>query len=111
MGCAVRPGDIRALLAEVAARGIELSVHGSEIRYRPTEAMTPNLAQRLQENRCAVITQLQAMFDPFTSRVLGLFGGEVVPDGAGPRWEDCVPLSQVLDELLPLLEARVEREP
>lgn len=64
--------------------------------------MTPYLAQRIQENRCAVILQLEAKSDPFTSKVMDLFDGEVLP-GESP-----VHISQVIDELPPIFKARRE---
>ena len=39
--------DVGALLAELAARGVELAIEGGRLRYRPAAAVPPSLAERL----------------------------------------------------------------
>ena len=65
------------LMAEVTARGIELSVTGETLRYRPRASMTPELLALLEERKSEVLARLRCD-DEFTRTVLDVFGGEVV---------------------------------
>lgn len=71
---------VRALLGDLAARGIELCLVADRIRYRPRSAMTPDIASRLLDVRDQLALELDARSDPFTASVLDLGDREVVPE-------------------------------
>lgn len=70
----------RAILADLAARGIELRLDGDRILYRPAAALPAELAERLHAARADLALEIDARSDPFTASVLDIFDGEVVPD-------------------------------
>lgn len=47
-----------ALLAELTARGIELQVRGDRLRFRPRNAMTPDLVARIEAHKSEVLALL-----------------------------------------------------
>jgi hypothetical protein len=49
----------RALLAELRSRGVELVMDGSRLRYRPINAITPELRDRLRANKPALLKLLE----------------------------------------------------
>lgn len=53
------PAAVR-LLADLAAAGIDVESLGGAIRFRPRHAMTPDLLQRLQENKAELVRILDA---------------------------------------------------
>jgi hypothetical protein len=46
------------LLAELAARGIELRAEGEQVQFRPIAAMTPELAERVKQHKSEVLALL-----------------------------------------------------
>jgi DNA polymerase-1 len=56
------------LLADVEARGIELQADGERLRFRPLEAMTPHLAERLKARKAEVLASLQPLTMPAVAR-------------------------------------------
>jgi hypothetical protein len=46
------------LLAELAARGIELRAEGEQLQFRPVAAMTPELAERVRQHKSEVLALL-----------------------------------------------------
>jgi len=45
----------RAVLAELRSRGVELAVDGGRLQYRPINAVTPELLDRLRANKPALL--------------------------------------------------------
>jgi hypothetical protein len=43
------------LLADLADHGIDLQAHGDAIRFRPRQAMTPELLRRLQSHKAELL--------------------------------------------------------
>jgi DNA polymerase I-like protein with 3'-5' exonuclease and polymerase domains len=58
--------------------GITLKAEGEAIRFRPTSAMTPDLAIRIQEHRAALLRQLQAPVSVLAASSADGPAGEVV---------------------------------
>jgi hypothetical protein len=54
-----------ALLADLKRLGIDVKPHGDVIRYRPRQAMTPDLLQRLQTHTAELLGMLmiQQVYD------------------------------------------------
>lgn len=51
---------VAALLADLAARGVELAVEGGRLRYRPRAAVTGLLAERLKEHKADLLHLLRS---------------------------------------------------
>jgi hypothetical protein len=49
----------RALLAELRSRGVELVVDGVRLQYRPINAVTPELLDRLRANKPTLLKILE----------------------------------------------------
>jgi hypothetical protein len=47
-----------AVLADLQRLGIDVKPHGDVIRYRPRQAMTPGLLQRLQTHKAELLAML-----------------------------------------------------
>ena len=49
----------KALLEELRGRGVELVMEGERLRYRPTSSVTPELLDRLKENKPSLLKLLE----------------------------------------------------
>lgn len=73
------------LLAELSRRGVELVVHGDRLRYRPADAATPELAERLRIHKAELLAALM----PPTGQDRAI-GGQAVDAPELVPWEDCI---------------------
>jgi hypothetical protein len=67
---------VEALLADLAARGIELQARGGRLRFRPADAVTPDLARRLKYHKDELLALLRA--DPAAA---------ITPADLPPDWQ------------------------
>ena len=51
--------SVRALLAELRSRGVELAVDDGRLQYRPINAVTPELLDRLRANKPTLLKLLE----------------------------------------------------
>jgi hypothetical protein len=58
------PNPLGVLLADLAARDIELQAHGDRLRFRPRSAVTPDLAERLTRHKAQLLAILQGANGP-----------------------------------------------
>ena len=49
---------LELLLADLAARGIEVQAHGDRLRFRPPDAVTPDLVRRLKVHKAELLAML-----------------------------------------------------
>ena len=49
----------KALLEELRGLGVELATDGNQLRYRPKDAVTPELLDRLKDERTSVLKLLE----------------------------------------------------
>lgn len=68
-----------ALLTELRVRGIELAATGDRLRYRPVDAVPPELLTQLRVHKAALITILRAG-DYWARQAAGLLSGVADPD-------------------------------
>jgi hypothetical protein len=54
------PNPLGVLLADLAARDIELQAHGDRLRFRPRSRVTPDLAERLKMYKAQLLAILQS---------------------------------------------------
>lgn len=66
-----------ALLAELAALGIELRAHGDRLRFRPQTAMTPELAARVKAHKPDLLAMLADTETPAGDATTPGFGSGV----------------------------------
>ena len=78
--------SITELMADLANLGIEIRAVGERIRFRPREAMTPELAERVRVCRDDLLALLRQgesrtpSLDEFLQTVIDTFDGEVVDE-------------------------------
>jgi hypothetical protein len=58
------PSPVGVLLADLAARDIELQARGGRLRFRPQSAVTPDLAERLKVFKPQLLAILQGTDGP-----------------------------------------------
>ena len=59
MGGTVMDSPASALLAELVRQGIQLQAHGDRLRYKPRDALTGDLAERVKANKAELLALLQ----------------------------------------------------
>jgi hypothetical protein len=75
-----------ALLADLRSRGIELQTDGARIRWRPREAVGPDLRDAILANRDALIALLSG---PGAAPAAACPRCGRPPDGEGRCWRCC----------------------
>jgi len=90
-GRVIAPVDI---VNELRARGVELRVEGEQLRFRPTDRVTPELLARLREHKPALLAFLKP--EPAEDRAipaarreatrLGVLGRSANGNDFGPHW-------------------------
>jgi hypothetical protein len=101
---------LELLLADLAARGIEVQAHGDRLRFRPPNAVTPDLVQRLKTHKAELLVQLAppagrtVPADPWDAaeaeRLLSELRDEVATIKASFGGRTPAPLANVLAEVL-----------
>ena len=79
------------LLADLAGLGIEVVAQGDRLRYRPQDALTPEMIGRLKIHKAALLAILGASGGPgerFKDNTPVAGSGSVA--GSVVEWEDCV---------------------
>lgn len=54
-------GPVATILVDAARRGITLQAHAGKVRFCPRSAMTPDLVQRIEAHRSALLTLLTGL--------------------------------------------------
>jgi hypothetical protein len=105
---------VKALLADLAARGIELQVRGGRLLFRPQRALGPDLAGRLKTHKDELLTHLLPptaplpAWDPAAAdRLLSDLRAYVAMVEANFRGRTPAPLAAVLADALALGEGYV----
>ena len=55
--------SVANLIADLDRLEIQLEAHGDRLRYSPRSAVTPELAQRMKDHKCELLTILQPASD------------------------------------------------
>jgi hypothetical protein len=86
-----------AILADLRVLGIHMQPHGDVIRYRPRQAMTPALLQRLQTHKAELLAMLmiQQVHD---------LGDDDLAQAMAEAWQERLAICTADDDI-PLAEA------
>ena len=97
--------DIAKLIDDLARAGVTLETHGDKLRYRPRDAMTADLAQRLRFHKACVLAYLRGgeavsdkggsfgpplLLEPTDSPVIVEPGSNIGADNTSDAWGDCI---------------------
>ena len=87
------------ILGELERRGVSLEMAGDKLRFRPKEALTPDLIEALRQRKDEILAALQAKqpatglgLCPGPEKCAGCYpipGGRYIhPPKASPEWKD-----------------------
>jgi TubC N-terminal docking domain len=92
-----------AILAELQLLGIDVKPHGDVIRYRPRQAMTPALLQRLQTHKAELLAMLMIQQVHDLAEVMG----EAWQERLAICTADDIPLAEAEQTAMKQLQAMI----